>query len=351
MRTFLPWNEENLQHILETFSQGNMPVLDLEMSALCDHRLSCGGCLYCDSSTGKPHPNELAAEEIETFLIEAKTELGLRWIYCCGLGEPSDDPNFRHLVKLTAENNMLMSFFTNGIHYTTEYLQFLHEHEVSLLIKCDSFNPEVFGKLLGIDSLEVVRSIYQTIDMAIDIGFTEPCATDSTRLALSIVPTQYNRHDVLNVVDFCNKNNIFPLIGQLEYAGRGQEVFDSLALNNNELSEMKGKVEHIIGTSYEIPVCPAGIAGIHITNTGNCVVHQNTGLSCPWFDLSVPKIHTLGNVRETNIKTLWDSVKDYRKSTFHNAQHWLEDLPSDVFGGCGGKHLVEKYLNITQSAT
>jgi len=52
MVTYLPWSEQNLKSALEAYKEGDMPILDLELSAVCEHRLACGGCIYCDSSTG-----------------------------------------------------------------------------------------------------------------------------------------------------------------------------------------------------------------------------------------------------------------------------------------------------------
>ena len=145
MITYFPWSKQNLDNIVESFCDGNMPTLDLELSALCGHRIGYGGCIYCDSATGTPHPNELSVDEIKHLVLEAKHNLDLRWLYCCGLGEPSDDPKFTALIEFVAEIDVSTSIFTNGIGFTRDYLRFLLDHSVSLLIKCDSFDPEVFG--------------------------------------------------------------------------------------------------------------------------------------------------------------------------------------------------------------
>lgn len=349
MISYLPWSKQTLSSVLESFVLGNMPILDLELSALCKHRIRYGGCVYCDSSAGVPHSDELTIEEVRLLVLSAQRDLDLQWIYGCGLGEPTDDRKFRALVEFAASRDIYTSVFTNGLNCTKEYLQFLYDHNVCLLIKCDSLNPNVFSRLLGTDDIRVAKSIYDAIETALDVGFGKLDVAGSSRLALSIVPTQYNKDDILEVVSFCKENNLFPLLGQLEYAGRGKDVFDALALSNDELMKIKRNVEEVLGQSYEIPICPAGISGMHITNIGECVVHQDTGLSCPWFDLYDPITVTLGNIRTVSIKELWASVREYRKKQLKRTLQWMNETEPDIFGGCGGCLLVSTYLDTVKN--
>jgi MoaA/NifB/PqqE/SkfB family radical SAM enzyme len=235
------------------------------------------------------------------------------------------------------------------MNYTRDDLRFLYDRGVSLLIKCDSLNPEVFGRLLGTDDMEIVKSIYRTIDIAIEIGFGDVDCRGCSRLALSIVPTQYNKEDLLEVTSFCKANQLFPLLGQVEYAGRAQTAFDTLSLSNDELLQVKAAVEAILEAPYEIPVCPAGIAGLHISNVGECIVHKGTGLSCPWFDLLEPEVESLGNVREKTLPELWEELQRYRVKRIGSIRRWVGNMTMGTLGGCGGKSMLETYLKIQSS--
>jgi len=345
MAEYLPWSLANLDKVLESFHVGGMPILDLELSAFCQHRVSCGGCIYCDSPTGLPHEHELSLSELTSTILSAKQNLGLQWIYSCGLGEPSDDPQFIPLVEFASSHDISFSIFTNGINYTKDYLKFLYANNVSMLVKCDSFDPNVFGQLLGTDDLQIIKSIYKTINMALEVGFGDVDDNGCSRLALSIVPTSRNKSDLIEVVRFCKDSHVFPLLGQLEYAGQAKDIFEELALSSDELLNIKLQVETILEVPYEIPVCPAGIAGAHITNTGECVVHQDTGLSCPWFDLTDPTVTTFGNVRQKDIDELWNDIQAYRSERLENIQVAVKNYDQkDVFGGCGGHKLLETYM-------
>jgi len=344
MTMFLPWSESTLQEMFELFSKKKMPILDLEMSALCGHRLVSGGCLYCDSPTGKPHLNEPTVGTLLSFISEAKNDLDLRWIYICGLGEPFDDPKLKTLVKFASKLGISTSFFTNGINYTYEDLRFLFDHQVSLLIKCDSLNHDTFGKLLGTSDRSIVDTIYKTIEMAIDIGFTNSNTTGTTRLALSIVPTKHNKTDILDVFNYCKHHNIYPLLAQLEHAGRGRILFDELSLNDEELLKIKASITELYEAKYEIPVCPASITGIHINNIGNCVIHETTGLSCLWFELSEPQFKIVGNINDSSPSNLWKTVQAYRKTCLANVKCYGHDFPTNIFGGCGGNKILEVYF-------
>lgn len=349
MVAYYPWNETNLSNIIKSFQLGKMPVLDLEFSALCKHRLLSGGCIYCDSPAGKPHYNELRVDKVKYLMAEACKVLDLRWLYCCGLGEPSDDPKFKSIVEFSKNQGITLSVFSNGIGYTQEFINFLYKNDVCLLIKCDSLDAQIFSKSLGASDVESANSIYRTLEMALNVGYGKDVAPGmGSRLALSIVPTQLNKYTLIDVVRFCKANNLFPLLGQLEQAGRGENIFEDISLSNAELQDFKEHVDDILGFDYKIPVCPAGIAGLHIDNIGQCVVHEETGLSCAWFDLENPTVNILGNINDTDIVTLWNKVLKYRKDRLNNlSKKWIEKPLEDIFGGCGGADLVKTYLQIT----
>jgi len=343
MISYLPWSQTVWNDVIQSFRSGQLPILDIEMGAICKHRIRNHGCIYCDSQTGKPQPGELTFDQTKEVIVEA-VDVGLKWIYCCGLGEPTDDKKFNKMVEFCAPKGIYTSIFTNAIDYDNAYLQYLYDNNVCIIVKCDSFKVGTFGKLLGTSNLKDVDAIYASINNALRVGFANHT---NTRIGLSIVPTKVNKNDILDVVKYCNDNNIFPVIGELEYVGRGKELFDSLALSQLELQEIKNGINEILGCEYVSPVCPASIAGIHITNVGDCIVHEKTGLSCPWFDLKEPRIEFVGNVKSTSISDLWQLVQKYRSDRMVTTKEWLRTEPNNyVFGGCGGNDLVLKYSEL-----
>jgi len=343
---YLPWSQRVLKEALNDFRVGKLPILDLELSGLCKLKLLYGGCIYCDSASGRPHIGETSMHDLVR-LINQGLELGLKWIFICGLGEPKDDTRFYELVRFLTDNDISLSIFSNGVFYDSYDVDFLYSNHVHLIIKCDSFNPVVFSRLLGAP-VHIAESIYRTIHMLLERGYGDK---GGPSLALSIVPTKVNLQDVVSVVNFCVKNKIFPLIGQLEYAGRAKSIYDQLAPARSELIWLKNEIERVLGYTYEIPVCPAAMTSLHVSNTGDYIVDANTGLSCFWFHLLEPTIKVLGNIRTHSVVEMLNEMKHYRKQKMEDIKRWLKICSENIFGGCGGYKLLEEYLGFLEKGS
>lgn len=345
---YYPWTEGVMQTALDIFEKGGLPCLDLELGAKCSHKIQNSGCIYCDSydRVGKNAQNELTKKQLIN-LVEQGIRLGLRWIYICGLGEPKDNPDLKAVVKYVFENGIGISVFSNGIGYSKKDIKFLHDNKVNLVIKCDSLNPEVFNKLLGGKKAfqhKVAESIYKTINSLIDSGYSQN--PEDPDLALSIVPTKLNISEIPAVIKFCKKWNLFPLIGELESAGRASKGYGKLAPSNEQLEMLRKDVEKILGFDYDIPPCPAAFAGLHISNIGECFVHEESGLSCPWFTLLEPNIKVLGTIRTSSLAELRQRLIEYRKNLRESGalRKWMRKFTEGqhhVFGGCGGLKLMQ----------
>jgi len=342
-----PWSSKVLKELINTYRRCELPVLDLEFSAACTLRKIFGGCIYCDSEVGSPHNNELNAHEV-MMLIDRCLALGLKWIYVCGLGEPTNDPKFYDVIEKLEAANVKMSIFTNGIYLTRDLIEKLYESNVSIIIKCDSFNEKRFNHILMgklTTTFNPARKIYENIRHALEVGYCEKSGPD---MALSVVITRINIDDIPHIVEFCKNNAIFPLIAELEYAGRAKRIYSELAPSVHELLELKQKVDEILGYEYVVPICPAALVGLHITNVGECVIDRRTGMSCGWFYLKEPDYVSLGNVRHHDVKHLLYAQLEYRSGITPDALiDWWRDVRARlVFGGCGGMGIMDSYINI-----
>ena len=349
---YYPWTEEVLQNTIDVFMKGGLPCIDLEFGAKCNHKIQTSGCIYCDSydRVGQNAPNELTKKQLLN-LVDQGIGLGLRWVYVCGLGEPKDDSDLKAVVKHLSRNKMGISMFSNGIGYSEEDVTFLHENKVNLIVKCDSLNPSVFNQLLGGKKASengVAESIYKTIGSLIECGYSQH--PEEPDLALSIVPTELNLLEIPRVIEFCKKWSLFPLIGELESAGRASKGYAKLAPSNEQLETLRRDINNILGYNYDIPLCPAAFAGLHISNTGECLVHEQSGLSCPWFSLLEPRTKILGTIQTSTLVELRSSLIKYREclkesgelssfvQKFVKGQH-------HVFGGCGGLKLMQLLMS------
>ncbi|MFH1450360.1 MAG: hypothetical protein ABIF92_00070, partial [archaeon] len=172
-----------------------------------------------------------------------------------------------------------------------------------------------------------------------------------TRLAASIVPTKLTADELPDVIEFCKKNTIFPKIGELENAGRARAVFDQYYLTQDELLALREKVESVLGYQYCVATCPAAIASIHITNTGDAVVNKVTSLSCDWFLLNEPDMVKIGSISENSLSDLNKKLRESRKTAIKTSKKLLKTAKVPVFSGCGGKTdcMLKQYLKILES--
>ena len=105
-------------------------------------------------------------------------------------------------------------------------------------------------------------------------------------------------------MDFSIENNLFPLIGELECAGKAKRLFSEICPTNRQLYELYELLKNALGKEYNIPICPAAVAGMHVNNVGNVIVHKGTGINCGWFALGDPEMIPIGNIRTSSLSTI-----------------------------------------------
>lgn len=333
---YYPWSSSVLSDCLREMQQGKIPTLDLELTAKC----SGASCIYCDSKPDvcqEGQRGELDFPTLRKVILEAK-EMGLKWVYTCGLGEPLEDPNFWKTIELLKENGISLSMFSNGVFIKNRAVaRRLKEHDVSIILKMDTFNESNFDKILGKQG--VARRIYAARDYLLSEGYGAD-SEGHTNLAFSIVPTTLSIDGIDEVVDFCKKHGIFASIGELEQAGEviKNNLTETLGISREQILHLKAIADRYISGSYMRPICPCILTGLHIDNLGNCVVDENTGLNCKWFLLQNPRIVRLGNVRNCSVKELYRRATEYRTVAFASRRDSIMESCSIsyVFGGCGG---------------
>lgn len=339
---YYPWSKAVLEKSLDMHKHGMIPTLDIELTAKC----SGACCIYCDS---KPNVcasgqlGEIDFEVVKKVVLDAK-EYGLKWVYTCGLGEPLEDDKFWNLIHLLKENNICMSMFSNGIFIKDIYMaRELKEHNVSIILKMDTFDENKFDTILG--KKGTAKKIYAARDNLIAAGY---CAKDGySNLAFSIVPTSLSMEGIPDVIAYSKKYGIFSSIGELEQAGEviHNNLNDKLSIAYSDVAKLKVLADAYIEGTYMRPICPCILTGVHIDNLGNCVVDKDTGLNCKWFLLKNPQIIKLGNIYTNGIFELFCKVNKYRKNCFKEKADLIKSLcnVSYVFGGCGGnpKDIIE----------
>jgi len=334
MYEYTPWATKVLSRILAITSDV-LPILDIQFGGACNLN-----CIYCD--TPKYHaPCSLDVDAIEKIISNGN----ILWVYACGLGEPTAIGNmetFKQILKISQKNQVKVSVFSNILNLDDDILNFIDNGTLNVLFKLDSFSSKVVEYLYGKDVSETILNNYQKLKEVTHIE------NGTTNLGASIVPTKANFKEIYKIVDYCMDNDIFPLLGQLENAGRCSSIYEDLELKEPELIVLRNYISQKYNIEYEIPVCPATISSIHITNTNKVIVDEKTGLSCAWFWMEDPKMVELADIRDISTAEILSKIIEYRKEKFSDVVEIAQNLSNNTFGGCGGdaKTLLTKYIDI-----
>ena len=333
---YFPWSKQTLMDCISQQKKGNLPALDLELTAQCS---GCN-CIYCDS---KPEVAEVIDFEEMRWsalqrLLEEAVPLGLKWVYTCGLGEPLEDGKFWNMLHFLSSHGIKLSMFSNGV-----FIQDIHVARelkasgVNIILKMDTFEERQFDKILGKPG--AAQKIYAARDLLLEAGFAQGDGA-LTDLAFSIVPTSLSLDGIPDVVKFCEAHNIFVSIGELEQAGAVifNNLSEHLSITESHVTDLKRLSDTYYRGCYMRPICPCILTGIHIDNRGNCIVDRVTGFNCKWFLLTEPDVHVVGDIYSTSASDLFERVKMYRANALVQNNKQIDDSfnVSYVFGGCGG---------------
>lgn len=342
MKEFLPWSAKTYNKAIEKYRNGYTSVLDVQLSGICNYN-----CVYCDSPN-RTLQCEIDFEHLFNLLDTEKEKYD--WLFVCGLGEPLWAENKKTLLTLLnmcEKMNVKCTIFTNGSQIDECILEYIRKGILYPIIKIDTFSYEESVQLYGTsranETLDAIRCLFE-------IG--KKSTGNYCNIAASIVPTAKNKKELINIVKQCLDHNVFPLIGQLEYAGQAIDNYTSLLLTKAELMEIKKQIGDYIHEEYNVPICPSVIAGIHITNDGWVSVDRRSGLSCSWFWLETPQTQKLCKVNELMSLGEADSaIINYRNSVYREMEKLVSQIEEHPFGGCGGniKALAEEYIKLQKA--
>lgn len=337
MMEYKPWEKKEVNDLVNE-SNKKLPILDIQLGGACN--LSC---IYCDTPKyGLPCSVNLSS--IEKLMNEGE----IKWVYVCGLGEPTAAANLGHLKQILEwcrEKNIGLSMFSNMLNVDKELLDYIDDGTLHVLFKLDTFDKKKMNYLYGQDKGDIILRNYQSIKEVIH------CENGVTNLGASIVPTSVNYDELPLIIDYCMKNGIFPLIGQLEDAGSCSKIFKELQVKEQDLIKFRNYLSSTYGVDYEVPTCPATISSIHITNTNNIILDKKTGLSCPWFWLHEPQLQVIGNIQDMSYDEIVESILNYRTAKLSDVEEMEKNNELYPFGGCGGnvKRLLRTYIEISKT--
>lgn len=336
MIEYYPWSDLVVKETLSSFISSRFSIVDIQLGGGCNF-----SCVYCDT------PDRTIKSNINfKWLDQELSKGGIKWIFICGLGEPTHSDNIGQLksvLRICQKNGVQCSMFTNLSLIDDEIKEYIRNGVLFILFKLDTLRSRVLaGELYGTKNLDRYFNEVLAIRDLVKIN------DEKTNIAASIVPTQKNKSELNDVVNYCFDNGIFPLIGNLENSGNSIESYGNLVIEDVKLSEIKKKIEMERNLQYKIPICPSVIGGVHIDYEGKLIVDEDTGLSCHWFWLKEPKIKVLKkNVYDTSFEEIERTIMNYRMDRLPFVKNKLSESNPMVFGGCGGdvKDLLALYLD------
>ena len=336
MMQYRPWEKKEVENLISQ-SNHTLPILDIQLGGACNLK-----CIYCDTPKyGLPCSVDL--DSIEKLMNDGS----IKWVYVCGLGEPTAAQNLNHLkaiLKMCKDKDIKLSMFSNMLNVDDELLRYIDDGTLHVLFKLDTFDKDKMSYLYGKDKGDIFLKNYQALK---EVTHTY---NGVTNLGASIVPTSVNYDELLSIINWCMENNIFPLIGQLEDAGSCSKVYKELEVKEADLLKLREYISRTYGVNYEMPTCPATISGIHVTNTNNVILDKRTGLSCPWFWLDEPQIEVIGNIQNMNYDQIINRILKYRANKLDDVAYMEKHIELYPFGGCGGnaKTLLRTYLDVSK---
>jgi len=332
--SYLPWSVSVLDDCVANEKAGRLACLDLDLTAKC----SQASCVYCDSkpTVGTALEGEMGLSDLRP-ILDVALNLGLKWVFTCGLGEPLEDPKFVGLVETLARGGARVSAFTNGMLIDAKTAKWLHANHVCLVMKLDCLDEAVFDRILG--GKGRAARVYLALENLLGAGYGRGCPEGITDLALSIVPTKLNLHLIRDVLELAKRHNFFPSVGELECAGRAADsaVSAELQLDVADFHSLRSLTDEVLWTGYRRSVCPAVLTGIHIDVKGRCIVDRMTGLNCKWFMMQEPDVQDVGLVSASNLVDIVEQVRRYRMRALREPSViGLLRSTTFEFGGCGG---------------
>lgn len=321
MKKFVWFYDRGVNQLLEE-TDSLLPAISIACAPKCN--MHCPHCIY---DTGTKADNGLNVGEKIAILHDAH-KLGAEFLQICHEGEPFMDDGVLPLIKETIKLGMQTFMYTNATSITPAIAKELYTNNVCLGVKCDSLNPDIFNKMLGV---KAAGKVYQGIDNLLRAGYNQPFKKNGklyTRMGLVCTLTSINAkiEDVKEVARFAWRNKIFFGAARLEKGGRATgKIWNTFKIPDKEkVIDFINWCSEQTGVDYwnaqPMPYC-IGVCGAQVFNNGDVLLTPYGG-SCDFTEPdgeSYPEgMFTIGNLRKESLKSVVDKIWAFRKKIMQN---------------------------------
>jgi MoaA/NifB/PqqE/SkfB family radical SAM enzyme len=221
--------------------ENKMLLIDIETSNICN--LNCQYCFRDVYGGHEALEKELSLQKRLELIKQAK-ELGCETIKITGAGEPFADKDLWPMIEYANSLGMWVMIFTNGSLIDKAVAEKLAKMNVSLIVKCNSFDEFKEDTMVGRKGYAKRRNT--TIQYLIDAGFNK---SKPTRLGRDLVIANINKEEVYDALRWCRKNNVFPLFRPLMPIGAAANLKDWM-MGKEETKEMYEKARQVDGQEF-----------------------------------------------------------------------------------------------------
>ena len=284
------WSQEELDL---TPSDGIF-YLAMNMTSRCNYR-----CPYCfvGLSNLKTDPDEMNLQQKFRVLKDA-VECGAKVLSMPGRGEPMGDPHFWEVLDEANRLGLYVVVYTNGYFIDEKNIDRLEAAKISLYVKIDSFDTDVYETLVG--RRNVFDRVRRNLDLIVD-RFHNPIEENKEllcRFGINSVVTQQSANSIEAIRNWCSSNDVFYTCRSPVKVGEADATWDFLVGDRiQELREIGAKHASRKFTSAT-PIGQCGIYrfGITVENNGDIYVCPDARTSSG-FGL-------IGNATEVSLKHL-----------------------------------------------
>jgi len=308
----------------EAMRSDTMLLIDVETSNICN--LACPYCFRDVYGGHSALSKELDITERLDLLRQAK-KLGCETIKITGAGEPLIDRYFFEMVEYANRLGMKVMSFTNGLVIDMEMAERLARANVSLIVKCNSMRPEIEDRMVGREGYAEKRN--QALRYLMDAGLNRK---KPTMLGMDAVITRLNVGDVLDQLEFCRVNNIFPLFRPFMPIGGASKLKD-WEISKGETIAIFRKAQEMdrkkFGLKYGMMLPYIGGVWCRQLHYALYVNILGEAYAC------TGSRKKLGNVREQSLKEIWngESAKRIRSTPYESCPmreaYWSGDKNYD----------------------
>ena len=305
------------EEIAQCLENKKLLSVELEFTRKCNLR-----CIYCYSDAGVALEDEMSLEEIKDVALQGKA-LGVKKIVLLGGGEPLMYRGLTEVVSFISSLGLQQILFSNGTLISRETADFLFENRVSMIIKCNSFKPEVQDLLTGVDG--VSRNIKKGMEHLMAAGYPG----EQSMLGIQTVICRQNIGELPEMWTWARERGIIPYFEMLTKQGRARANM-SLDVGMHETRSVFEKIEEIDRKRFGITwrSRPTVVAFSCKRHLYSCLINSQGNVQpCTGIDIAIGNIRKkpLQEILENssminNLRNIYQKIEGACKTCEHNCE-------------------------------